>query len=94
MYKTEHKITINSLRKSVLHRRPPAVYSLYVMLCKGVPLCAQEGADQCNINVSISTKLSSSSRENSPAAPVSMTLSDVVPALNSPSSLSDNIYQI
>lgn len=38
-----------------------------------VSLCIR--ADQCNINVSISSKLSSSSRENSIAAPVNMTFS-------------------
>lgn len=55
----------------------------------------RKGTDQCNINVSISTKLSSSSsRENSIAAPVNMTLSNMIPALNSPSSLSDNIFRI
>lgn len=45
---------------------------------KGAPLCVRKGTDQCNINVSISTKLSSSSRENSIAAPVSMTLSYMI----------------
>lgn len=56
----------------------------------------RKGTDQCNINVSISTKLSSSSssRENRIAAPVNMTLSNMIPALNSPSSLSDNIFRI
>lgn len=72
----------------------PPLPNFYVMRCKGVPLCERKGTDQCNINVPISTRLSCSSRENSSAAPVSMTLSYMIPVLNSLSSLSDNIYGI
>lgn len=70
-----HKIAINLLGNSVLHQPPTPPPSSLHMLCKGVSVCVREGADQCNINVSISSKLSSSSREKSIAVPVNMTFS-------------------
>lgn len=84
MYRSKHKITQHTGK---LNNLPRTLKWCNVKEC----LCVGNGTDQCNINVSISTKLSSSSRENRAAAPVSMTLGYMIPALNSPSSLGDNI---
>lgn len=72
----------------IRHKRSPIRF--YTMQCKRVYLCVRKGKDQCNINVSISTKLSSSSSEWH-WSPRKHDPQIYDPALVSLSSLRDNI---